>query len=256
MERIMLTVEKYARIEGEYHPDYLTQLRKNYRNHPSIMKFSNENFYDSHLISACSDEILEFAKDPELLIFNPDFPIIFHTTRSPSKEVGTSLKNEAENGLLGYYLHVIIQRGINGHKVSAKDIGIISPYRAQRDLIVESYQQQYPQLEIGTVDSFQGREKKIIIMSCVRSQTNHVGFLRNEKRLNVALTRAKALLVIIGNASTLQKCSIWNKFISYCYENNSIVGDVLSVNYKAATDENEAETEEIPDGVEEDEYLE
>lgn len=49
--------------------------------------------------------------------------------------------------------------------------------------------------------------KKIIIMSCVRSQTKHIGFLRNEKRLNVALTRAKALLVIIGNASTLQKCS-------------------------------------------------
>lgn len=96
MERIMVTDSKYELTENGFDPDYVTQLRKNYRNHPSIMKFSNENFYNSQLISACSEEILEFAKDPELLIFNPDFPIIFHTTKSPSKEVGTSLKNDAE----------------------------------------------------------------------------------------------------------------------------------------------------------------
>lgn len=253
MERIMETDGRYKLIDGEFDTDYVTQLRKNYRNHPSIMKFSNENFYNSQLISACPDEILEFAKDPELLIFNPDFPIIFHTTRSPSKEVGTSLKNDTECALLGYYLNVIIRRGVNGQQVKPKDIGIISPYRGQRDIIMENYQREYPALEIGTVDAFQGREKKIIIMSCVRSQTQHIGFLRNEKRLNVALTRAKALLIIIGNASTLQKCSIWNKFVSYCIENNGVVGDVLSVNYKAANDENLAEKEDVPEEIE-DEY--
>jgi len=181
------------------------------------------------------------------LIFNPDFPIIFHTTRSPSKEVGTSLKNDTECALLAYYLNVIIRRGVNGQQVKLKDFGIISPYRGQRDIIMENYLV----FEIGTVDASQGREKKIIFMSCVRSQTKHVGFLRNEKRLNVALTRAKALLIVIGNASTLQKCSLWNKFITYCFENNGIVGDVLSINYEAAIDESAAEKEEIPDGVEE-----
>lgn len=255
MERLMLTDEKYECIEGEYDQDYVTQLKKNYRNHPAIMRFSNENFYNSQLIPACSEDIINFSKDPELLMFNADFPIIFHTTRSPSKEVGTSLKNEAECALLGYYLNVILRRGINGNAVEPKDIGIICPYRGQRDLIMESYQQANPDVEIGTVDAFQGREKKIIIISCVRSQTRHVGFLRNEKRLNVALTRAKALLIIIGNASTLQKCNIWNKFISYCYENRCIVGDILSVNHDAAADENKAEKEDIPeDVVGEDEY--
>lgn len=247
----MLTDEKYELLDGEYDQDYVTQLKMNYRNHPAIMKFSNENFYNSQLISSVSDEILNFAKDPELMIFNPDFPIIFHSTKSPSKEVGTSLKNDAECTLLGYYLNVIIKRGVNGNKVKPKDIGVICPYRGQRDLLVESYQQQYLDLEIGTVDAFQGREKKIILVSCVRSGTSHVGFLRNEKRLNVALTRAKALLIIIGNASTLQKCSIWSKFITYCYENKALVGEALSVDFKAVLDKNAADTEDIPDGVEE-----
>lgn len=253
MERLMLIDEKYECIDGEYDQDYVTQLKKNYRNHPAIMRFSNENFYNSQLIPACPEEIINFSKDPELLMFNTDFPIIFHTTKSPSTEVGTSLKNDAECALLGYYLNVILRRGINGNKVEQKDIGIISPYRGQRDLIIESYQQANPDVEIGTVDAFQGREKKIIIISCVRSQTRHIGFLRNEKRLNVALTRAKALLIIIGNASTLQMCSMWNKFITYCFENRCIVGDVLSVNYAAAVDEKNAEHEVIPEGGE-DEY--
>lgn len=254
MERLMLTDDKYECLDGEYDLDFVTQLKKNYRNHPAIMRFSNENFYNSQLVSTCSEEIINFSKDPELLMFNVDFPIIFHTTKSPSKEVGTSLKNDAECAVLGYYLNAILRRGINGNKVEPKEIGIISPYRGQRDLIVESYHQANPEIEIGTVDAFQGREKKIIILSCVRSQTKHLGFLRNEKRLNVALTRAKALLIIIGNAETLQKCSMWNKFITYCFENRGIVGDYLSVNYAAAIDETKAEKEEIPADAKEDEY--
>lgn len=254
MERLMLTDEKYECIEGEYDNDFVTQLKKNYRNHPAIMEFSNKHFYNSNLISVCSEDVINFSKDPELLMYNTDFPIIFHTTKGPSKEVGTSLKNESECALLGYYLNFILRHGINGNKVEEKDIGIISPYRGQRDLIIESYQRSNPEVEVGTVDAFQGREKKVIIMSCVRSQTRHVGFLRNEKRLNVALTRAKALLIIIGNASTLQKCSIWNQFITYCRENRGIIGDIFSVNYEAAEDESKAEKEEIPEGLGEDEY--
>lgn len=246
----MVTDEKYELVDGAYDEDYVTQLKKNYRNHPAIMKFSNENFYNSQLISACPEEILTLANDPDLIPYNPEFPILFHTIRAPSKEVGTSLKNDTECNVLGYYLNALVQRGLKGVKIRAKDIGIISPYRGQRDLLVESFQAAHPELEIGTVDSFQGREKKVIIVSCVRSQTKHIGFLRNEKRLNVALTRAKALLIIIGNASTLQKCSIWDDFITYCHSNNGLVGDVLSINSKK--DKDVKVEEEVPE--EGDEY--
>lgn len=250
----METDAKYQQVDNCYNPKYVTQLKLNYRNHPAIMHFSNANFYNSQLISMCSDETLNFAIESELLMYNDQFPIIFHTTKTPSKEVGTSLKNEGELNVLIYYLTVILQKGINGHKVQQSDIGIISPYRGQRDLLNEELQSQFPKLEIGTVDAFQGREKKIIMMSCVRSGTRHVGFLRNEKRLNVALTRAKALLIIIGNANTLQSCQIWNKFITYCYENNAVVGDVKSVNVAAVEDHNLAENEELPGSDIEDEF--
>jgi helicase MOV-10 len=254
MERLMDTDEKYQRFENEYDHDFVIQLKQNYRNHPAIMHFSNENFYDSQLVSVCSDDVKNYALDPELLLFNSQFPIIFHTTRSLSEEVGTSLMNEGELIILSYYIRVLLNRGLGKNNVEQSDIGIISPYRGQRDRMLEVFSDDYPNIEIGTVDSFQGREKKIIFMSCVRSGTSHVGFLRNEKRLNVALTRAQSLLIIIGNAATLQKCSIWNKFITYCYENKATVGDVFSVNHDAIGDDAAAGKEVLPADGSEDEY--
>lgn len=90
-------------------------------------------------------------------------------------------------------------------------------------------------------------------MSTVRSHTKHVGFLRNEKRLNVALTRAKSLLIIIGNAATLQKCIIWSKFIGFCYKNHAVVGDALSLDKSIVNDASFEGNEEKPEDYE-DEY--
>lgn len=77
-------------------------------------------------------------------------------------------------------------------------------------------------IQIGSVEIFQGQEKRIIIVSTVRSNTSTIGFLDNEKRLNVLLTRAKALLIIIGNPKTLSKDKYWSKVIQYCRNNSSI----------------------------------
>lgn len=249
MERMMETEKKYK--NGD--PRFVMQLVNNYRSHPAILQFSNDNFYDSKLVYKCPPKIANYACGWDLLKFNPDFPLLFHSSRSPSTEVGTSLKNEGEVQLLNCYIRVLLEHGIGPNKpVTQNDIGIISPYRAQRDCIVEHFGGDFPNIEIGTVDSFQGREKKIIVLSTVRSQTRHVGFLRNEKRLNVALTRAKSLLIIIGNSSTLQKCLIWNKFVAYCVNNRALVGDARSFNGLVANDEDYEGDEEIPD--EEEEY--
>ena len=74
-----------------------------------------------------------------------------------------------------------------------------------------------PDVEINTVDGFQGREKDIIIMSCVRSNDNGtIGFLSDRRRMNVAITRAKHSLFVIGNSKTLNKDKNWREFIIYC----------------------------------------
>lgn len=237
MERIMETIPQYQK-SPKYNQKFVTQLVNNYRSHPAILQFSNENFYGNKLIPKCRRDVANFACGWDLLLRNKDFPLMFHTTRTNSKEVGLSLMNEGEINIVNGYIMALVMLGINGQKVEQSDIGIITPYRAQRERLHEQFKSSYPKIEIGTVDAFQGREKRIIILSTVRSRTKHVGFLRNEKRLNVSLTRAQSLLIIVGNSATLQKCLIWNKFIAYCHNNQAIVGDSLSLNEDALNDEN------------------
>lgn len=67
-----------------------------------------------------------------------------------------------------------------------------------------------------------------MIFSTVRCRGTNIGFMSNEKRLNVALTRAQSLLIIIGNSETLQKCNIWNKFVEYCHRNGALTGEERS----------------------------
>ena len=83
-------------------------------------------------------------------------------------------------------------------------------------------------MEVNTVDAYQGREKDIIIFNCVRSNNikslrASLGFLIDERRLNVAITRPRHFLYIIGNSRTLEKCDFWKNMISYCKENTLYV---------------------------------
>ncbi|CAO1430032.1 unnamed protein product [Diamesa tonsa] len=93
-----------------------------------------------------------------------------------------------------------------------------------------------PNIEIGTAEYYQGREKKIIIISTVKSKDG-IGFLKSEKRMNVVLTRAKCLLIIVGNPETLQKDQNWNSFIHFCKDNKACVGERFRV--KKMTDQEE-----------------
>ena len=99
--------------------------------------------------------------------------------------------------------------------IKAEQIGVITPYEGQRAYLVQYMQFQgplsskiYQSIEIASVDAFQGREKDIIIISCVRSNDNQgIGFLADPRRLNVALTRAKYAVILVGNPKVLSKVS-------------------------------------------------
>lgn len=100
-------------------------------------------------------------------------------------------------------------------------IGVITPYEGQRAFVVQSmvyngvlHANLYQQIEVASVDAFQGREKDYIILTCVRS--HGIGFLNDPRRLNVALTRAKYGLVIIGNPSRLGKVCFFVFFCCCC----------------------------------------
>jgi len=100
------------------------------------------------------------------------------------------------------------------NRVNPKDIAVISPYSAQVRLLNNKMEDK--DVEIDSVDSFQGREKEAVIISLVRSNTEgEMGFLTDVRRMNVAMTRARRKLVVIGDSATLSSISFYRDFIKY-----------------------------------------
>ena len=111
------------------------------------------------------------------------------------------LKNEME-----VCLTRLICRGLIRCGISQKDVGVMSPYRSQLKLLSRSLQL-FPQIEVNTVDQYQGRDKECIVFSLVRSNSDgQIGILLKDwRRINVAISRAKSKLIILGSLSTLEK---------------------------------------------------
>ena len=139
---------------------------------------------------------------------------------------GTSYLNRVEAATVEKLVTRFLSAG-----VLPENLGIITPYEGQRAYTV-SYmqrngalrQQLYAEIEVASVDAFQGREKDFIILSCVRSNEKQgIGFLNDPRRLNVALTRAKYGLVVIGNPKVLSKQPLWNNFLVHFKEQDALV---------------------------------
>ncbi len=141
----------------------------------------------------------------------------------------------------------LIKAGFN-----ADDIGIITPYIQQAKTIrsiIESVDLMMP--KVGTVEEFQGQERQIILVSTVRTpgrgiresdKKHKLGFIKHPKRMNVAISRARALLVIFGSPTLLVQDENWKFLMEYCVKNNSSVNcDRSILNMKVDSDESDDE---------------
>ncbi|NXI28627.1 SDE3 helicase, partial [Sterrhoptilus dennistouni] len=246
LERLMLHNPLYKKSSGGYDAQFITKLLWNYRSHEAILKIPNELFYDNEL-KVCHSNGLDirnmYCTWEELP--KKGFPIIFHGVcgEDQREAKSPSFFNTAEIEVLVHYLKKLLQsRGKGGcPTVSPKEIGIISPYRKQVEKIRKAITSLEPdlrklpdisQLKVGSVEEFQGQERNVILISTVRScstylqfdQTFRLGFLKNPKRLNVAITRAKALLIVVGNPTVLSKDQHWHRFLRYCKEEGGYTG--------------------------------
>uniref|UniRef100_A0A8C7LRI8 RNA helicase n=1 Tax=Oncorhynchus mykiss TaxID=8022 RepID=A0A8C7LRI8_ONCMY len=245
LERLMKDNPLYQK-DGEFgHFDsrFVTKLLRNYRSHPAILKIPNELFYEKELQVFADQWDRETYCNWEHLP-KEGFPLIFHGVLGKDEREGNSPSffNVSEIEVLVDYLTKLMKtQGKKGlPKLSPKDIGIIAPYRKQVEKIQNalnfvkelSQWKDIKELKVGSVEEFQGQERKIIMVSTVRSSINYVkmdqdfniGFLTNEKRFNVAMTRAKALLIVVGNPVILNKDPTWERFISYCVEEQGYTG--------------------------------
>ncbi|EAW10650.1 bifunctional ATP-dependent DNA helicase/ssDNA endodeoxyribonuclease DNA2 [Aspergillus clavatus NRRL 1] len=125
------------------------------------------------------------------------------TLEIPARDManGARIVNSAESTLCSHLVEALISCGI-----PARKIGVITFYRSQLSLLKQTLRRYLPELEMHTADKFQGRDKEIVILSCVRSNAdNNVGdLLRDWRRINVAFTRARTKLLVIGSKSTLR----------------------------------------------------
>ncbi|NXJ74313.1 SDE3 helicase, partial [Trogon melanurus] len=246
LERLMLHNPLYEKSSGGYDPQFVTKLLWNYRSHEAILRIPNELFYDSEL-KACESNELDvrslYCAWEELP--KRGFPIIFHGVCGEDRREAKSPSffNTSEIEVLVHYLKKLLQsRGKGGcPSVSPKEVGIISPYRKQVEKIRKAITSLDPVLralpdisllKVGSVEEFQGQERRVILISTVRScseyfeldETFKLGFVKNPKRLNVAITRAKALLIVVGNPAVLSKDHHWRRFLRYCVEEGGYTG--------------------------------
>ncbi|KDQ50200.1 hypothetical protein JAAARDRAFT_186433 [Jaapia argillacea MUCL 33604] len=205
----------FSRLEKMYGPGIKRMLAVQYRMHAKIAQFPSKVMYSSKLASHSSvashllidlpntgvddeDDEKELLKTP-VVFFDTAGCEYFERVEGDSDEGSRCNENEAE----------VVKRWVEklvGTGLLPSQIAIITPYQAQVTLLTSLLRPLHgPELEIGTVDGMQGREKEAIVISLVRSnEQREVGFLKDKRRLNVAMTRAKRHLCIVGDSSTVE----------------------------------------------------
>jgi regulator of nonsense transcripts 1 len=198
------------------------RLEVQYRMHPCLADFPSNMFYEGTLQNGVTA--------PERLRKHVDFPWpvptlpMFFYQNLGQEEIsssGTSFLNRTEASNVEKIITAFFKAG-----VTPSQIGVVTPYEGQRSYIVNHMQYHgklrkefYKEVEVASVDAFQGREKDYIILSCVRSNEHQgIGFLSDPRRLNVALTRARYGLVILGNPKVLSKHPLWHYLLVHYKE--------------------------------------
>lgn len=188
-------------------------LDTQYRMHPKIAEFPSREFYQGKLKSGTKFESFEYPWE------NTNVPCYFYNIHGEESGLKGLYYNANE---LSFIEEILIPRMQNaGIKLST--IGILTFYSSQKQYFYKNCK--FGELEVFTVDEFQGKEKDYIILSCVRAnQHKKVGFLKDKSRINVSLTRAKNGLIICGNKETLKHNSVWERLIWFYEERNSLIG--------------------------------
>ncbi|KAG6908482.1 hypothetical protein DXG01_004485 [Tephrocybe rancida] len=242
-ERPLYAKHVHARSNGvpevfKYVP--FTNLVKNYRSHPAILMPPSAIFYNDSLEPCANNGTVVWSS-----LGNPELPLMFFGHESPEECVDerATWYNKGEiDKIVEVILSLIQEAQACTPPLRAADIGIMAPWREQVWRLRERLRlEKLSAVDVGTVEDYQGRESRVVIISCVRSsprfleedKAKGLGLVFEKKRrlfrMNVAITRAKELLVVIGNGSILKRDPYWKGFLEFSIRNKLYVGPELDL---------------------------
>ncbi|KAF6757614.1 RNA helicase [Ephemerocybe angulata] len=241
LERLMEREEVYDVQEQRG----VVKLTQNFRSHPAILKFPNERFYGGDLVP-CADAATTNAYLGAPILPKGDFPVVFHAVlgRDDREASSPSFFNVDEVLQVKSYVQQL-KDGRGKLRTNDNDVGVIAPYHAQCLKLRTALRSVADGIKVGSVEEFQGQERKVIIISTVRSSKEFVtydlkhtlGFVANPRRFNVSITRAKALLIIVGNPHVLGLDPLWRSFLNYIHLNGGWVGPDIPWDPKETVDD-------------------
>ena len=206
------------------HPNAVTLLEEQYRMNTAIMGFSSKEFYHNRLIA---NEAVA-----NRLLFEGDLPMCFVDTAGcgfDEKPDGTSTVNPDEAAFLLKHLQQMAE-AVESKGLPFPSVALISPYKSQIRVLKELFEasglvQHAGRIAINTIDSFQGQERDVVYISMTRSNPEGtIGFLADVRRMNVAMTRARKKLVIVGDSATITRLPFYADMLAYAEQ----IGGYLS----------------------------
>ncbi|KAF8869389.1 AAA domain-containing protein [Infundibulicybe gibba] len=203
----------------------VVKLINNFRSHNAILKFPNDRFYGGDLRSCADVKIINNYIDSPYLP-SKEFPIVFHSVSGKDDREASSPSFFNIDEITQVKSYVVALRADRKYRTIDQDIGIIAPYHAQCVKIRASLRAVADGVKVGSVEEFQGQERRVIIISTVRSSKEFVdydvrhtlGFVANPRRFN------GVLLIVVGDPQVLGLDPLWRSFLNYAYNNGGWKG--------------------------------
>ncbi|NXJ35518.1 SMBP2 protein, partial [Ciconia maguari] len=219
-----LSLSLMERLIERYGEKIVKMLTVQYRMHQAIMQWASSEMYSGRL-TAHPSVAQHLLKDLPGVTSTEEttIPLLLIDTAGCGLfelevEDEQSKGNPGEVQLAGLHIQALVEAG-----VKAQDIAVVAPYNLQVDMLREHLCHRYPELEIKSVDGFQGREKEAVILSFVRSnRKGEVGFLAEDRRINVAVTRARRHVAVICDTRTVSNQAFLKRLVEYFSQHGEV----------------------------------
>ncbi|XP_030621793.1 DNA-binding protein SMUBP-2 [Chanos chanos] len=234
-----LSVSLMERLIQKYGDTVVRMLTTQYRMNAAIMQWASENMYQGKLTAHPSVE-KHLLRDLPGVADTEDTGIallLIDTAGCGLSEMEDtdeqSKGNQGEADIVALHIKALTEAGVKN-----KDIAVIAPYNLQVDLLRQKLSHKHTDLEIKSVDGFQGREKEAVVLSLVRSnRKGEVGFLAEDRRINVAVTRARRQIVVVCDSQTVRNHEFLKSLVDYISEHGEVrtafeyLDDLVPQNY-------------------------